>query len=100
MVSGMRNPCGHFVEVGCDCAELETLKAKLARCEAALTIAREQGEHYPVCGIAPHEAMKDRAAWLVWQNAKLDAFKTPERKRAWWKENCVCWKTKMEAALD
>ncbi len=33
MVSGIKNPCGCFVEVGCSCAEIETLKNRIIALE-------------------------------------------------------------------
>lgn len=83
---------------------LETERARLLENERdalyrAVVVAREKGEHYPICGMPPREVMNDREAHKAWTAAKYEAWSTPEGKRAWWAEHCVCWKAEMEAAL-
>jgi hypothetical protein len=79
--------------------QLRPLTEELARYKAAVEVARQKGEHYPMCGMPSREVMDDREAHQKWRAAKFDACATPEGRRAWWAEHCSCWKSQMEAAL-
>lgn len=78
---------------------LQPFLDELERYKAAVEVAREKGEHYPICGMPPREVMNDREANRAWTRAKVEACSTPDGRKAWWAEHCICWKNAMEAKL-
>lgn len=73
---------------------------EIERLRAAVKIAREQGEHSPVCGMPPREIMNDRERYAAWRTAKHEARSTSEGRALWDRQHCACWKARVEALLD
>lgn len=61
---------------------------ELAKYKRAVQIAREKGEHYPVCNMPPPD---------------IRVLKATDLRRIAWREanrgKCDCWKSRMEEAL-
>ena len=60
---------------------------ELERYKAAVEVARQKGEHYPVCNMPPREVMNaDRETQRAWREAN--------------RGKCNCWKSEMERKLQ